>query len=176
MLVSLLSGSTSASLFPDTYDREIKAAATKYWPGLSWKWWKAQLYQESKLDPNAKSGAGALGLAQFMGATWGEVSKQLGYGILDRRLAGPAIEGGAYYMAQLRKRWKMPDLEKQRFAQGGYNAGNGSIGRAVTACGGTEVWEEAAKCLPQITGKNSTETIGYIRSIEKWFKMMEMGK
>lgn len=174
-LVLSASPSWSGTLFPSTYDREIRQAAEQWWPGIPWQLWKAQLYQESRLDPNAQSGVGAQGLAQFMPGTWTEVSRALGYGVVDRRLAGPAIAGGAYYMAQLRRQWSQADLERHRFAAASYNAGAGNIRRAQRACQGAADWPGASACLDQITGRHAAETTGYVRQIWRWFAMMGVG-
>lgn len=118
---------------------------------------------------------GALGVAQFMPATWEEVSKAMGLGLVDRRLAGPAILGGAYYVMVLRKRWSdAEDLGRHKLAVAGYNAGNGSISRAVRACGGALEWVDVSECLPRVTGKHAAETKGYVRLIfDKWWPAME---
>jgi len=140
---------------------------------VPWRWWKAQLYQESRLDPLARSPVGAAGLAQFMPATWAEVTKAMGWELLDRRLAAPAIEGGAYYMATLRKQWASRDTMHE-FAQASYNAGAGNIRRAWRLCKQPQSWELTTECLPDITGKHAKETIGYVRMIRKWFTRMEV--
>lgn len=163
----------SPSSFPSVYDRPIKAAVELWWPGEPWKLWKAQLYQESRLNPLARSPVGAEGLAQFMPATWAEVSKAMKWGLVDRRLAEPAIEGGAYYMMTLRRQWASRDTMHQ-FAQASYNAGAGNIRRAWRLCKQPESWELTTECLPQITGKHATETINYVRLIDKWHKRMEL--
>lgn len=172
MLAFSASPSWSVSLFPKTYDQQIKQAASHWLPGVPWQFWKAQLYQESRLDPAARSQVGAEGLAQFMPATWAEVSKAMGYGLIDRRTVATAIEGGAYYMSQLRKQWKPNDLEKHRFSVASYNAGAGTIRRAQRACEAAQEWATVATCLPDITGQHAAETIGYVRQIWRWYGMM----
>jgi len=166
----------SPSQFPDAYDGQIKAAAQRWWPGLPWTLWKAQLYQESRLDPLAVSPVGATGLAQFMPGTWAMVTKALRWELIDRRLAGPAIEGGAYYMATLRKQWKAkrPDEDRHKLAQASYNAGIGHLLTAQALCGGAALYDEIVACLPRVTGKHSKETIGYVIYIAKWNAMMEL--
>lgn len=143
--------------------------------GPDWKWWKAQLVQESRLDPEARSPVGASGLAQFMPGTWAQYAPALGYGTLPPTAACPAAEVGAYYMRQLQRQWSAPrpDMDRHRLAQGSYNAGVGNILKAQKACGGVSDWDSAAVCLPQITGKkNAAETTGYIRQIARWRALM----
>ena len=56
----------AATIFPSRYDSMIQSAVKKFWPDYPDHLnWKAQLYQESKLDPDATSPGGAQGLAQF---------------------------------------------------------------------------------------------------------------
>lgn len=171
-MLALSSPSQSASLFADTYDDLIREAASDFLPGIDWRLGKAQLFQESRLDPNARSPVGALGLGQFMPGTWGDVTKALKMGLVDRRMVEPSILAWGYYMRQLRQRWKMPDLERHKFALGGYNAGNGNVGRAYSACQQPQTWDRLTECLPQITGRHSKETIGYVISIWKWWKAL----
>lgn len=187
LLVSGCMGAPAfAARFPDTYDREIEAAARRYWPGVPWRLWKAQLWQESRLRPDARSPVGAQGIAQFMPATWAEITRAMGWTNVSPLLAGPAIEAGAFYMARLRRHWIQQGAgidDTQRLAQASYNAGQGSIRRAARACGpradGREFeteWAKVATCLPGITGRHSAETIGYVRLIARWFAEMEISR
>lgn len=164
-------------MFPDRYDREIRAAAGRWWPGVPWRLWKAQLYQESRLDPAAVSSAGARGLAQFMPATWAEIAPALGYGLVSPHLAGPAIKAGAYYMARLRKGWSSPRPadDRHKLAQASYNAGMGNLLAAQRVCGGALLYAEIIACLPDVTGRHAAETITYVERIRRWWTMMEAG-
>jgi soluble lytic murein transglycosylase-like protein len=139
-------------------------------------WWKAQLYQESRLDPTAESPVGARGLAQFMPGTWGDVSKALKWGIVSRDDACLSAKAGAYYMARLQQIWKSPrpQMERHFLAQASYNAGAGHIINAQRLCGGARDWRDISKCLPQITGRHSRETITYVDRIARWRQRMRM--
>lgn len=158
------------------YDDQIKQAVDTYWPDYPVPIaYKAQLYQESRLDPNAKSPVGAVGIAQFMPATWQDVLAQLHFGVADRHEAKIAIQAGAYYMAQQRrfKPWRSwADPDKHYMAQGSYNAGAGNIMKAQRLCNATN-WAETIKCLPDITGDNARETIAYIDRINHWMELMQ---
>lgn len=169
--------SSSASPFSDRFDLKIRAAVRDYWPDYPfWMAWKAQLYQESRLDPAAVSPVGAAGLAQFMPGTWKQVAAELKLG-----QSGPhtdvAIEAGAYYMAKLRRGWSSsrPQEDRHKLAQASYNAGFGNILAAQRVCGGASLFEPIIVCLPQVTGRHSAETIIYVARIEKWWRMMEAG-
>ncbi len=177
MLCWLVLSSASAQVFPKTYDREIESAVKRWWPDLPYpKAWKAQLYQESRLDPAAVSPVGARGLAQFMPGTWNEVLGQMG------RQGSPhdpslAIEAGALYMAKLRHTWRRnrTPIDRNPLAQASYNAGTGSILKAQARCGEARMWPEIAPCLVEVTGeKFSHETRTYVARIDRWWRMMEL--
>lgn len=165
-----LSGSAFSSdrLFTDKYDAQIRGSVARWWGDYpDWLEWKAQLYQESQLDPAAQSPAGAAGLAQFMPATWADVSRQLGFGQVSRHVARYAIDGGAYYMASLRRQWssQRPAEDRQALAQASYNTGMGNMLRAQRLCGGALHWPEIAACLPAVTGGDADQTITYVERI-----------
>lgn len=168
----------AASPFTDRYDRDIRGAVETWWPDYPhWRAWKAQLYQESRLDPDAVSPAGARGLAQFMPATWADMRSQLRLGPVASPHDAIAIEAGAYYMAKLRRGWSSPRPQEARhvLAQASYNAGFGNILTAQKICNGARDWPDIEPCLPEVTGRHAAETIGYVRQIAKWRKMMEAG-
>lgn len=170
--------SSWAASFPDRYDRHIEQAAKRWWPaGPDWKWWKAQLYQESLLNPDARSHVGAEGLAQFMPGTWRDVSRQMGIpkGISPRD-AKWAIEAGAFYMARLKATWSAPRpmLDRHFLAAASYNAGAGHLVTAQRLCGNPALYAQIVACLPQVTGRNSKETITYVERIQLWRKQMEL--
>lgn len=167
-----------AAVFPSTYDRQIEAAAKRYLPGVPAKLLKAQYWQESRLDPYARSPAGAEGLAQFMPATWKEVSRAMGYGVLPRSVAREAIEAGAFYMARLRGQWTAERSWRDRhsLALASYNAGLGNILAAQRACHGPADYEPIMACLPLVTGKHAKETLAYAPSIFRWWAAMETAR
>ena len=100
---------TAGCLAIRVYDERIQTSVKRWWPDYPlWLDWRAQLCQESRLDPAALSPVGAAGLAQFMPGTWADVSRRLGYGDVSPHVARYAIEAGAYYMASLRRQWSSP--------------------------------------------------------------------
>lgn len=158
------------------YDSCIRSAASTWWlAGPDWLWWRAQLYQESRLDPTAESPVGARGLAQFMPGTWGDVTRAMGWGLASRDDACLSAEAGAFYMARLQRSWSTPrpQMERHRLAQASYNAGLGNILGAQRACGGARDWGEIAPCLPGITGRHARETLDYVDRIAGWRAQME---
>jgi len=170
---SLVAPPAQAGTFPAQYDRAIKSATATWMPGVPWIIYKAQLYQESRLDPAAVSPVGAAGIAQFMPATWAAIAPALKYDIADRRVAAPAIEAGAYYMAQLRRGWStLADIERHNFAMASYNAGPGNIRKAWGLCGHKPDWTPTSTCLPRVTGRHAEETITYVARIWRWYFAM----
>lgn len=174
MLVLSLSFSSSVCSRPlsfDKYDEVIQSAVKNYWVDFpDWKYWKAQLYQESRFEEDARSPVGALGVAQFMPATWIEVTRQLELEHIPATHAKYAIEAGAFYMARMRRGWRSPrpKLEQHFLGVASYNAGTGNILRAQTRCGGALLWEDIAPCLPLVTGQNAAETVTYVERIQRW--------
>lgn len=135
---------------------------------------KAQLYQESRLDPHTVSYVGAEGLGQFMPDTWAEVSDELGFDEVSVYSPAQNIEATAYYMAGRLNVWKSPRAMSDRLslAWACYNAGCGWILKAQKLCGDPASYKDIIKCLPQVTGSHSTETKNYVQRIWRyWIKM-----
>lgn len=142
-------------------------------PGVDWRLFKAQLYQESLLDPSAQSPVGARGLAQFMPGTWADVTRRLGYGDVSPHVSRYAIPAGAYYMGSLRKSWSAPRPEADRhsLAMASYNAGIGNLLKAQRLAGGANAYADIISALPEVTGRYSKETITYVERIWKFYVM-----
>lgn len=174
LLCLLCTPAFAGRLGTDRYDADIARAARLYLPGWDWRWWKAQLFQESRLDPAAVSPAGARGIAQFMPGTWADQAPGLGYGAVSPHVADAAILVGAAYMARLRRTWRAdrPEADRRELAQASYNAGSGNILRAQRACGDARHWPAISACLPQITGRHADETIGYVQRIRRWYLIL----
>src|SRR2546421_9758157 len=87
----------------------------------------AQGYQESRLDQNAKSHVGAIGVMQITPATGAELK------VGDIHLVEPNIKGGAKYMDRLMSRYfkdaKFSEADRTLIAFACYNAGPGTISR-----------------------------------------------
>jgi len=103
------------------YDAIIKSHSNQY--DFDWRMVVAQMFQESRFDPQAKSWAGALGLMQVMPRT----AKELG---IDR-LHNPeqSVKAGVKYLDWLRDRFE-PELavsDRMWFVLAAYNAGVGHV-------------------------------------------------
>jgi membrane-bound lytic murein transglycosylase MltF len=85
----------------------------------------AQGYQESRLDQNAKSAVGAIGVMQVMPETGAE--QKVG----DIRQVDPNIHAGVKYMRFIRNSFfekePMDDVNKALFTFAAYNAGPGRV-------------------------------------------------
>ncbi len=103
------------------FDKIIKRYADQY--QFDWRLLTAQMYQESRFDPDAKSWAGAKGLMQVMPRT----AKELG--IEDLHKPDSGIHAGVKYMDWVRKRFETELSVKDRmwFTLAAYNAGAGHV-------------------------------------------------
>lgn len=161
----------AGSLVTTKYDDHFKDAALFLPLGTDWRLLKAQCYQESRLDPFAVSPVGAFGLCQFMPATAKYMKKrhpELG----DFWLAETSILAAAKYMNQMNNFWTSPRSRMDRYmlALASYNAGAGHLVKAQKLCGMPAKYTYIIKCLPQVTGRHSKETIGYVRRIiGEWY-------
>lgn len=184
ILVIVASCTTANALGTDDYDPFIQNASDRWLPGSDWMRYKSQLYQESRLDPDAVSPVGARGIAQFMPGTWSDVAPLLGYSGLSPHIAEPAIEAGAYYLADQIMFWTEPRpyIEQRRLGEASYNAGAGNILKAQRECrqgsglcgGACRDWYEIHIFLDRVTGRHALETIDYIEKIEHWLMMMKV--
>ncbi len=103
------------------FDDHVKKYAGHY--GQDWRLITAQMYQESRFDPNAVSWVGARGLMQVMPAT----GEQMGFTELEDPEQG--IHAGVKYMDHLIQRFdpKLPMQSRIHFALASYNAGYGHL-------------------------------------------------
>ena len=103
------------------YDELVKKYAREY--GQDWRLITAQMYQESKFNPQATSWVGARGLMQIMPGTGREL------GFTDLHDPEENIHAGVKYMAWLVDRFdpKIPIDERMRFALAAYNVGYGHV-------------------------------------------------
>ena len=129
----------------------------------------AQGYQESRLDQNARSPVGAIGVMQIMPATGAE--QKVG----DIRQLDPNIHAGVKYMRFMMDRYykdePMDRLNKGLFTFASYNAGPGRIAalRKEAAARGLNpnVWFGSVEQVA--SEKIGRETVTYVANIYKYY-------
>ncbi|MDH5392106.1 MAG: transporter substrate-binding domain-containing protein [Gammaproteobacteria bacterium] len=110
---------TNTSLSP--YDDMVKKYAKKY--EFDWKLITAQMYQESRFDPDATSWVGAQGLLQVMPKT----GEEFGFTNLNDPETG--LHAGIKYMQWVQNRFdhELPVKDRMWFTLAAYNAGIGHV-------------------------------------------------
>ncbi|MFC1824617.1 transglycosylase SLT domain-containing protein [Thermodesulfobacteriota bacterium] len=156
------------------FDRYFSKYSKRFFgTNFDWRYFKAQAVAESGLKVEAKSKVGAKGLMQIMPKTYQEIMRK-NPSIKGRR-SQPRwnIAAGIYYDRSLWNEWKAerPVTDRINFMFGSYNAGKGNIIKAQRIAKGMNLnenlWEAVEASLPEVTGKNSRETIGYVQKINK---------
>lgn len=151
------------------YDDLIK----KYTKKLGWDWrlLTAQIYQESKFDPNAESWTGAKGLMQIMPPT----AKELG--IKDATDPVQSIRGGTTYLSQIYDRFEdIPnEIDRIKFTLASFNCGYGHLRDAQRLAEANQlnplIWEDnvdkmiLALRFPKNYNKDFIK-YGYVRGTE----------
>lgn len=110
---------TTGRLSP--YDDLAKKYGRKY--GIDWRLIVAQMYQESRFNPEAKSWVGAMGLMQVMPKTGAEL------GFRNLRRPESNVHAGVKYLARMAAKFdvSIPMRQRVRFALASYNAGLGHV-------------------------------------------------
>jgi membrane-bound lytic murein transglycosylase F len=103
------------------YDDIARRYAEQY--ELDWRLIVAQMYQESRFEPDRASWSGAKGLMQILPRTAREL------GVSDVNDPESSVHGGVKYMRWLIDRYdpKLPLATRIRFALASYNAGRGHV-------------------------------------------------
>jgi len=151
------------------YDDLLKAHAAEI--GWDWRLLGAQMYQESKFKPDAKSWAGAAGLLQLMPATARQV------GVRDPFDPEDNVRGATKYLKWLSDFWdeRIEDEgERLKFILASYNCGPGHVEdaqRLASKYGGDPLrWSDVSYWLLQkSTQQYSTDEVvkfGFCRGIE----------
>lgn len=103
------------------YDALVQKYAGQF--GFDWRLVVAQMYQESRFNPDARSWAGAIGLMQVLPRT----AKSLGFH--DIRTPEHGIHAGVQYLDWVRDRFEpeLPVEDRMWFTLAAYNAGHGHV-------------------------------------------------
>ncbi len=136
---------------------------------MDWMLMAAQGYQESRLDHNAKSHVGAIGVMQVMPATGRELK------VGDITKLEPNIHAGIKFMRSIVDRYyanePMNEVNKVLFAFAAYNAGPGRVRqlrREAEARGlDQNVWfDNVERIASERIGR---ETVTYVSNIYKYY-------
>lgn len=147
--VAGLEGGLDDGAVPPAYAPHIRAAAASC-PGVPAPVLAAQLEQESGWKPNAVSSAGAVGLAQFMPATWAEHGVDGdGDGTADPRNPIDAIYAAARYDCALKLIVRSLAADPVPLVLAAYNAGPG----AVLAVGGVPAFQETRDYVERVLSR-----------------------
>ena len=116
--------------------------------GVDWRLLAAIGYQESKWDPKAQSGDGALGVMMLTEDT------ATAMGIQDRTNPQQNIFAGARYFAEVKEKIpdRIPEPDRTWLALASYNVGFGHLedARVLAQSRGKnpDLWEDVRECLP----------------------------
>ena len=129
----------------------------------------AQGFQESRLNQEARSHVGAIGVMQLMPAT----GKGLGVG--DIALVEPNIHGGAKYLDQLMTKYfpdaKFSEQNRTLFAFASYNCGPGNVSKmrkeAQKRGLDPDKWFNNVEIV--VAERIGSETTTYVRNIFKYY-------
>jgi len=140
--------------------------------GFDWRLIAAQAYQESRLDPKARSRSGALGLMQLLPAT----AKDMGFD--DVSDPEDNLHAGIKYMAWLRDNYfsdpGVPEAARVDFALAAYNAGPGRVRRWRNEAPGLGV--DATRWFGGLENlaleKVGSEPVRYVANINKYYVIL----
>lgn len=149
------------------YDDLVRRYAEQF--GFDWRLIVAQMYQESRFDPQAQSSAGAVGLMQLLPTTASEV------GISDLYKPDASIQGGVRYLNSLYKRLEdnLAFEDRVWFSLAAYNAGFQRLEqarqRAVEMGLNPDRWfdnvEKAMLTMAENTACRCGQPVVYVREI-----------
>jgi len=155
------------------YSPFIKAAAKKH--GFDWRLISAQIYQESHLNPWAKSPAGATGLMQLLSRT----ARSLG--VKDIYSPVENINAGVQHLKSLYDLFKSAEgNDRLLISLAAYNIGQGHIQDArrlaVKMNLDPNSWESLAKTLPLLSFRKyyKNSKYGYCRGTEPVFYIKQI--
>jgi membrane-bound lytic murein transglycosylase F len=159
----------------EKYDPTFKKYSKRYFgPGFDWRYFKAQGFAESGLNPNATSWVGAKGVMQLMPSTYQAIaSHRPEFGAIDQPEWN--IAAGIMHDRYLWKLWEKDiptDDERFRFMFASYNAGEGTINRALGVARqkiGSPEWKAVEQIAPTVQRWRYTETLGYVRRIDSTY-------
>ena len=155
------------------YDPTFRKYSRRYFgPAFDWRYFKAQGFAESGLKAGATSWVGARGVMQLMPSTYQDIaSHRPDFGPIDQPEWN--IAAGILHDRDLWQLWtkSVPDDERYHFMFASYNAGEGTIGRALAAAlkVGPPMWSNVEQIAPTVGRWRYLETLGYVRRIDSTY-------
>ena len=156
------------------FDPAFRKYSKRYFgPAFDWRYFKAQGFAESGLKPDATSWVGARGVMQLMPSTYREIaSHRPEFGPIDQPEWN--IAAGIMHDRYLWQLWQrdVPDDERHRFMFASYNAGEGTIARALNVArtkGDAPAWSSIEQIAPSVQRWRYGETLGYVRRIDSTY-------
>jgi membrane-bound lytic murein transglycosylase F len=169
--VERVAAARNAKKISERYDPTFRKYTKRYFgPAFDWKYFKAQGFAESGLNANAQSWVGARGVMQLMPSTYHDIaSHRPEFGTIDQPEWNIAagIMHDRYLWTLYQK--DISDDERHHFMFASYNAGEGTINRAIgvaRAKVGPPVWSSVEQIAPTVGRWRYTETLGYVRRID----------
>jgi len=164
----------AAKKISQRYDPTFRKYTKRYFgPLFDWRYFKAQGFAESGLNAKAKSWVGARGVMQLMPSTYQAIaSRRPEFGPIDQPEWN--IAAGIMHDRYLWQLWDkdVPETERHHFMFASYNAGEGTINRALAAArarAGAPVWANIEQIAPTVQRWRYTETLGYVRRIDSTY-------
>jgi soluble lytic murein transglycosylase-like protein len=164
----------AARKISERYDPAFRKYTKRYFgPAFDWKYFKAQGFAESGLKADAQSWVGARGVMQLMPSTYHEIaSHRPEFGTIDQPEWN--IAAGIMHDRYLWQLWgkNIPEDERHHFMFASYNAGEGTIGRALAVAKTrveSPVWANIEQIAPTVQRWRFAETLGYVRRIDSTY-------
>jgi len=158
----------------ERYDPTFRKYTKRFFgPAFDWRYFKAQGFAESGLKADAQSWVGARGVMQLMPSTYHDIaSHRPEFGTIDQPEWN--IAAGIMHDHYLWQLWakSVPDTERHHFMFASYNAGEGTITRALAAAkakNGDPVWANVEQVAPSVQRWRYLETLGYVRRIDSTY-------
>jgi membrane-bound lytic murein transglycosylase F len=164
----------AAKKISERYDPTFRKYTKRFFgPAFDWKYFKAQGFAESGLKADAQSWVGARGVMQLMPSTYHDIaSHRPEFGAIDEPEWN--IAAGIMHDRYLWQLWGngVPETERHHFMFASYNAGEGTITRALAAAkakSGDPVWSSVEQIAPTVQRWRYLETLGYVRRIDSTY-------
>jgi soluble lytic murein transglycosylase-like protein len=162
----------------ERYDPTFRKYTKRFFgPAFDWRYFKAQGFAESGLKATAKSWVGARGVMQLMPSTYQEIaSHRPEFGTIDQpewNIAAGIMHD--HYLWELWQKGVPDDEERHRFMFASYNAGEGTITRALGVAkvkSPVPTWSNIELIAPTVQRWRYLETLGYVRRIDSTYNAL----